>query len=90
MSVLLNVQKGFNSCDEIERERNIARRVKNWANAGKYVNASGLNGNVYCYCNGGNGTVNMFIVGQPSKMEMVALLNRTAVSHNPMNIRYNS
>lgn len=28
MSVLLNVQKGFNSCDEIERERNIARRVK--------------------------------------------------------------
>ena len=35
-------------------------------------------------------TVNMFIVGQLSKMEMVALLNRTAVSHNPMNIRYNS
>lgn len=28
MSVLSNVQKGFNSCDEIERERNIARRVK--------------------------------------------------------------
>lgn len=28
MSVLLNVQKGFNSCDEIERERNIAQCVK--------------------------------------------------------------
>lgn len=42
-------------------------------------------------CNdGGNGIVNMFIVGQPSKMEMAALLNRAVVSHNPMNISYNS
>lgn len=42
-------------------------------------------------CNdGGNGIVNMFIVGQPSKMKMAGLLNRTVVPHNPMNISYNS
>lgn len=32
----------------------------------------------------------MFIVGQPSKMKMAGLLNRTVVPHNPMNISYNS
>lgn len=62
-----------------------ARRTKIKAR----YNCNGIHRKIKCSCSvkrcivnrcSGNRTVNMFIVGWTSKMEMVALLNRTAVS----------